>query len=96
MNNARVQHAWRKEHHEPGRRLRTMNCVPTTPATNPTTVFASPPMPMMPLDKTSCSSPAKVPASSPVTGPTTRRVDHHDQHQIDAAAAADQSRARVV
>ena len=46
-----------------------MNCVPTMPARNPTIVFARPPMPMTPLDSASCTSPANVPVSSPVTGP---------------------------
>ena len=62
----------------------TMNCVPMMPARNPTTVFASPPMPMTPLDSASCTSPANVPASRPVDRPRRQRhVDHHDQHQVD-------------
>ena len=36
---------------------------------NPTMVFASPPMPITPLDSASWTSPANVPVSSPVTGP---------------------------
>ena len=31
----------------------TMNCVPITPARNPTTVFASPPIPMTPIESAS-------------------------------------------
>ena len=58
-----------EEHHEPRQRtdhdeLRADACRPR----NPTSVFASPPMPMMPLDSASCTSPATVPASSPVGG----------------------------
>jgi hypothetical protein len=31
----------------------TMNWVPSTPATNPTTVFANPPIPITPLESAS-------------------------------------------
>ena len=66
-----------------------MNWVPMMPARNPTTVFASPPMPMTPLDSASCTSPAKVPVSSPVDRPRRQRdVDHDDEHQVDRHGAA--------
>jgi hypothetical protein len=50
----------------------TMNCVPTIPVRNPTSVLASPPMPMTPGVRASCTSPANVPVNMPVTGPEIR------------------------
>ena len=63
----------------------TMNWLPRIPVTNPTKLFASPPMPMMlravatpapmaimdiPVEASaSCASPARAPATSPATGP---------------------------
>src|SRR5438552_10391714 len=47
----------------------TMNCVPMTPAKNPTIVLANPPMPSTRLESASCTSPANVPERRPDPGP---------------------------
>ena len=65
----RVQDRRAEEHDKRGSGWATMNWVPMMPARNPTIVFASPPMPMTAARQASCTSPANVPVSSPVTGP---------------------------
>ena len=68
----------------------TMNCVPMMPARKPTIVFASPPMPMTPLDSASCTSPATAPGQQPRHRPGRQRhVDDDDEHQIDRDGAPD-------
>ena len=67
----------------------TMNCVPMMPARNPTIVFASPPMPMTPLDSASCTSPATRPRQQARHRARRQRdVDDDDQHQVDRDRAA--------
>ena len=81
MNDHRVERrCWRRNTTNRGSGAVTMNCVPTRPARKPTSVFASPPMPMTPLDSASCTSPA-APAQPPGGRPGGQRhVDHHE-HQ---------------
>ena len=67
------------------------------PITYPTTVFASPPMPRMPLDSASCASPAAARQQPGRRRPTSMRdVDHDDQHQVERRGAAHQHCASVV
>ena len=79
----------------------TMNCVPSTPARNPTSVFASPPMPMTGLaTRASWMRPATAPVMSPLAGPDVEvEVLQHppaagivepDIDEGDGAAQADQ------
>ena len=68
----------------------TMNWVPMMPARNPTTVFASPPMPMTPARQGVLDEPGEGAGQQP--GDRARRqrgVDDDDEHQIDGDRAAD-------
>ena len=66
-----------------------MNCVPTMPARKPTTVFASPPMPMTPRRQRVLREPGDVPASRPADRAGGQaHVDDDDQHEVDARRSA--------
>ena len=75
----------------------TMNCAPSTPTTNPITVFASPPMPTMPPASESCARPAAAPGEqSRHRTERQRDVNDRHEHQVDRDPPADQQAARIV